>query len=823
MRLPLLLFCWLLLFEVYSQHDVNGTVLDEAGDPVVNIEIYDSISGQVVLSDLDGGFIFEDLSAGLHRLIAFGWEFQTEQLNITVPTESAIIIRLKKLAVDLSAVEISARRTQQFALRRLRDVEGTSIFAGKKSEVVVMDKVLGNLATNNSRQVYAQVAGLNIYEGSDGGLQLGIGGRGLDPNRTSNFNTRQNGYDISADVLGYPENYYTPPTEAIEEIQVIRGASSLQYGTQFGGLLNFKLRKIPRGEKFNLKLRQTIGSFGLFNTFNSIGYRHQKFSVDAFVNHKRGNGYRANSEFDATNIFTRVQYDLSKRTSMHAEFTYFKYLAKQAGGLTDNQFKQNPRLSTRERNWFEVDWKLLNFGIEHKIQQGELSLNIFGLSASRQSLGYRGDPASLNQNPITAIDEQASDGTYLNPRDLIEGTFKNFGIESRFLKRYLLGKKKSILLLGAKYYHAENTSQQGPGSVGTDADFNFRNVQFADYPSQSSFEFPNRNLAIFGENIIYLTDKLSITPGFRYEFIRTKSSGTYRQVVFDNAGNPLANRVLEEERNLPRDLLLLGIGLSYRPSPTFDWYANVSQNYRSITFSDIRVVNPTFIVDPDIGDERGLTADLGVRGRIAKKVSYELGVYGLVYNDRIGIILDDRANRVRKNIGSALILGFESLLDVDIARILSDSDRKQWKAGIFINTAITSSEYRSSEENNVVGKEVEFIPRYNIKTGIQLGFKDLLATIQYGYVSQQFTDAQNSTIPNAGDNRAGIIGEIPAYQVMDISLSYDLNKFRLEAGTNNVLDEAYFTRRATGYPGPGIIPSEGRSIYLTLQYLLRHK
>ena len=33
---------------------------------------------------------------------------------------------------------------------------------------------------------------------------------------------------------------------------------------------------------------------------------------------------------------------------------------------------------------------------------------------------------------------------------------------------------------------------------------------------------------------------------------------------------------------------------------------------------------------------------------------------------------------------------------------------------------------------------------------------------------------------------------------------------------NNLLDAAYFTRRATGYPGPGIIPSQGRSFYLTL-------
>ena len=77
-------------------------------------------------------------------------------------------------------------------------------------------------------------------------LQLSIGGRGLDPNRTASFNTRQNGYDISADVLGYPESYYTPPAEALGEIQIVRGAASLQYGTQFGGLINFDISQTSR-------------------------------------------------------------------------------------------------------------------------------------------------------------------------------------------------------------------------------------------------------------------------------------------------------------------------------------------------------------------------------------------------------------------------------------------------------------------------------------------------------------------------------------------------------------------------------------------------
>ena len=41
---------------------------------------------------------------------------------------------------------------------------------------------------------------------------------------------------------------------------------------------------------------------------------------------------------------------------------------------------------------------------------------------------------------------------------------------------------------------------------------------------------------------------------------------------------------------------------------------------------------------------------------------------------------------------------------------------------------------------------------------------------------------------------------------------------KLETGINNVLDKVYFTRRATGYPGPGIIPSISRNWYVTLQF-----
>ena len=64
---------------------------------------------------------------------------------------------------------------------------------------------------------------------------------------------------------------------------------------------------------------------------------------------------------------------------------------------------------------------------------------------------------------------------------------------------------------------------------------------------------------------------------------------------------------------------------------------------------------------------------------------------------------------------------------------------------------------------------------------------------------------------------SGVIGEIPAYSLADISLSYKIKNIRFETGVNNLLDEKYFTRRATGYPGPGIIPSAPRNLYFTFQ------
>jgi len=764
-----------------AQFTLTGLVKEElTGKIIQEVEIHILTTGDFTTTDEEGYFEFNDLSEGTYEIAIFSFQYEELRQFIEIRKDTELQFELEVLKEELTEVVVNARKAEEFARRRLKDVEGTAIYKGKKTEVVILGLTLGNLATNNSRQIFSQIVGLNIYEGNDGGLQLGIGGRGLDPNRTANFNTRQNGYDISADVLGYPESYYTPPAEALSEIQVVRGAASLQYGTQFGGLINFKMYEAPSFKKLELISRQSVGSFGLFNSFNAIGGTIKKFKYYTYYNFKKGDGYRPNSAFDSRNFYAFAEYAFTKKTKLSFEATYFKYLSQQAGGLTDAQFNENPRQSTRDRNWFEVDWKLYNAKFNHEFSDNTtLNISVFALDAERNSVGYRGNPANLNENPVTSLDEQDNAGNYILPRDLIKGTFQNYGAEARFLTKYSIAGKEAVLLVGAKYYDADNTSKQGAGSNGINADFNFYEDVFPDYANQSNFKFPNQNIALFGEHIFYLSEKLSITPGLRFEYINTQSSGSYQRVLFDNAGNLIFKETLSDDRMLPRKLLLLGTGLSYRPNAEIELYANFSQNYRSVTFSDIRVVNPTFIIDPDISDEKGFTTDIGLRGRWKKKISYDLGVFGLIYNDRIGIILDDRANRVRKNIGKAAIVGLETFVDFNIARMINE-DNRQFKFNYFINGALTKSEYIDSEENNVKGKQVEFIPFINLKTGLTLGYKNFLASTQFTYLSSQFTDVQNSSIPSEGDIRSGVIGEIPAYHVMDLSLSYTWKKLKLE-------------------------------------------
>ncbi|MCB0633208.1 MAG: TonB-dependent receptor, partial [Lewinella sp.] len=552
-----------------AQVVLSGLVLDKADhSPLIGAHISFPELDRRTVTDIDGHFSLVNLPEGDYQLvISYAGKTTYRETIQLVKGQQRIRIQLEDEAQLLTQVNVRADQEESFGLARLRAVEGVAIYEGKKSEVVVLNDLAANLAANNPRQVYGRVAGLNIWESDGAGLQLGIGGRGLSPNRTANFNTRQNGYDISADALGYPESYYTPPTEALDRIQVVRGAASLQYGTQFGGMLNFVFKRPPSDKKISLVSRQTIGSYGFLGTYNQLAgtLADGQFSYFAYYQYKQGNGWRPNSGFDMHNAFAALQWKPTDRLGFGLELTRMHYLAQQGGGLTDALFERDARASYRERNWFQVDWNLLAFTLDYRLsERTRLNVRNFGLLAGRQSLGVL--------SPINVTD-------FGENRDLIEGSFKNMGNETRLLHRYRIGTQEHTFVAGFRLYRGLTSARQGTGNDGSGPDFYFLDPENID---KSDYTFPNTNYAVFAEHIFRLGNHWSLTPGIRYEYIHTRAEGYYQQQVYDAAGNLVAESRQEEATSRKRGFLLMGLGASWKPSDKYEFYANFSQNYRAI-------------------------------------------------------------------------------------------------------------------------------------------------------------------------------------------------------------------------------------------------
>lgn len=806
-QILVMVFCVIMTIAANAQNNSSEVILQgqiievETSEPISKATIFIEELGKSEVTDDDGRFKFVNIPKGEYTILFFSTGFETIQQNISLENPiTTLQIKLEKLQVDLNTLDVSASADAAFGLQRLNNVDGYGIYAAKKSEVIQLENITANLATSNARQVYKDIAGLNIWESDGAGLQLSIGARGLDPNRTSNFNTRQNGYDISADALGYPESYYTPPLQALKRIEIVRGAASLQYGPQFGGLLNFVFKNGNEEKTFEFVTENTVGSFGLLNTFNSIGGDKNGWNYYGFLQYKRGDGWRPNSQFEQTTGYASITKTFVNDLKINAQYTHMNYLAQQPGGLQDFEFQQDPRQSKRERNWFQVNWNLAALTIDYPInEQTKINNRTFFLDAQRQALGELG--------PINRPDP-------LRERDLIRGTYTNFGNETRLLHRYQIKGQYTTFLIGARYYQGFTTNQQGDADDGFAANFEFTTPNDLE---QSDYEFPSRNLAVFAENLFNINEKWSITPGVRFEYIRTSSDGYYKERVF-SGGQVIFEQRFEDSRNNERSFLLAGLGVGYKWMPQVEWYANFSQNYRSINFSDLAVVNPNLIVDSLLQDERGFNIDVGIRGTaLNDAIRFDASVFFLNYRNRIGlgeiIIQDpsigDKAVAYRTNIGDAHIVGLEAYLGIGILKLLKIK-KEDFQLNFFTNFSVLHGQYVQGS-SDFEGNEVELIPPVSLKTGVNLRWKSFKLAYQFAYTHEHFSDATNA-ISVADATR----GTIPTYSVQDISMSYQWKRFKFQTGINNLLNQMYFTRRATAYPGPGIIPSDGRNWYFGL-------
>lgn len=694
----------------------------------------------------------------------------------------------------LEPVIITGYRTVN-GVGHLLEVKDGIIYAGKKNEVVITDSLDANKAINNTRQILGRIPGLNIVETESSGFTAnGIATRGLNPTQSIEMNTRQNGYNISADIYGYNEAYYLPPMEAVNRIEMVRGAASLQFGPQFGGLVNYVTKAAPVNKPAEFNSSFTIGSFGLFNSFNSLGGTYKKWNYYTFLQYRTMEGYRPNSGQRQASAFASVQYNATDRLKIGAEYSLLRNRIQMPGGLTDSMFNLNPKLSTRGRNWLKSPWNIVTAYLTYSpSDKTTLSLKTSYLFSNR-SLVWRNEDGG----PEAPDEIDPSTGQYV-PREVENEAMHNTTTELRLSHNYLLGANASTFAGGIRFSHAW-FKRLGGGEGTTGSDFDLSTTGEWEY----AFDFTTTNLAPFIENIFRVGNNFTITPGFRFEYLYSTAKG-YRNEDLDKM---IANQA--RHRYVP----LFGLGMEYKFTPYTGLYGNISQAYRPIDYSSLEPFGVTSKIDPNLEDASGYNADLGYRGTIKNFLNFDFSVFYLAYNNRIGLVLktDESGNEytVRTNAANSVHKGVEAYVEFNLIKYLNQQSKNG--LSVFNSFAYIDAKYTSGEfKTNRVEAASEIINRL----GLIYSNPHLSATIQYNYTGDAFGDATNARL-----SKDPVAGYIPSYSLLDISATYKLSNYQFKAGVNNLSNKAYFTRRTDEYPGPGIIPAVGRSFYLGLSVKL---
>jgi Fe(3+) dicitrate transport protein len=413
---------------------------------------------------------------------------------------------------SLDSVTIIATLNQN-AIKPLPVTQGTFLFGGKKTEVIDMAQIPADITNKTGRQVFSKIPGVFVYDMDGSGNQVNIAARGLDPHRGWEFNIRKDGIITNSDMYGYPASHYSMPFESIGRVELVRGTGSLQYGAQFGGMLNYITKQGDTTRPFSFESINTIGSFNLVSSYNAVGGKSGKFKYYAYIQKKSRGGYRDNEHTDSEAEAIMVTFQPSAKFSVRAEWARANYLYRIPGPLTDSMFYADPTQATRSRNYFSPDIHIPSVTLNWDISPfTKLQFTSSAVLGKRNSV--------LFDKPTNVRDTINTTTLQYNNRQVDIDQFNSYTSELRVLQNYLLGKKTSSLAAGIQYMNNDlHRTQLGKGTTGSDYD-----LTLVDPAWGRDLHFKTSNIALFAENKFQLLKNLSVNMGARIEIGRTDMS-----------------------------------------------------------------------------------------------------------------------------------------------------------------------------------------------------------------------------------------------------------------------------------------------------------
>lgn len=611
-----------------------------------------------------------------------------------------------------------------------------------------------------------QVQENNGTGGSD--ISLNIGVRGLTSRLSPRSTIMMDGVPLAVAPYGQPQLSMAPLSMGnIQSIDVIRGGAAVRYGPQnVGGVINFVSKDIPKTFGGDVSTQTEGAAHGGLKTLTSAsvgGTADNGLGAELLYSGLHGQGYRDNNDnTDIDDFMFKTKYNFTEKDELLANFHYYNASAGMPGGLTAQQYKDNPFQSVRRFDQFEGRRQDMSFKYRHQEDNSQFELLTYFTKSFRSSdIGSTGAGANAGLSRFSAA-----------PRN-----YTTYAIEPTYSQLFRFWDMAHEVTVGYRYLN-ETSDEKGYRSGW--------------YDPSTTYSAPDSRATYYQHSsggseahAAYIDDAMNfgnwtVTPGLRYESIKTHVDDGFLNI----------SREKQYSEPLP------SVNVMYHLTDSWKLFANANTSFGSLQYFQLTRGGSGGQPAPGLEPEKAKTYEIGTHYDDTV-VKAELTAFYIDFDNQLQYI----NNTIGwTSLGATKHKGVELALSYDLSELSHTLDG----ASVYSSYTYTKA---TSVNGEFAGKDLPFYSRQVFTVGTRYEVGNWVWNVDGFAQSKQRSpgsaDSGNGYITD--ESADGQYGDIMGYMTWNARGQYDFgprwSHLTVGAGIKNLFDERYFTRSTDNNSG----------------------